>query len=201
MSKEKNYWDNSYFRYKGERKDDKPHGKGILYHRVCGGKIRYKGEFKNGQFHGYGLLYRLFSDKPKYKGMWKNGNRHGYGASYSYDGNLEYEGVWVEGSCTEEAPKKENTIINLNRLNNVLKENENFRKELEKLQKYILYAQRNMDTFLVDREGVFVDATKGHPFTPSLSNLDKITLERKEYQKLLIKEKFYNDVVYGTILK
>lgn len=40
--------------YKGEMKDDKPDGLGILYVK---GRALYKGYFKNGQYDGYGQYY------------------------------------------------------------------------------------------------------------------------------------------------
>jgi len=87
------------------------------------------------------------------------------------------------------------------------KENKNLKKsvlsymeKLEKLQKYKLYAQMDMKLFHIDNKKLITDVTN-HPVVPHLPKIYKITLEKKDYQKLLIKEKFYNDVVYGTILK
>lgn len=55
--------DAAKYRYLGEVKDGKPHGVGMLYMAMDGGKILckvYGGNFKDGRYDGYGFLYADF---------------------------------------------------------------------------------------------------------------------------------------------
>ena len=58
-------------KYEGQLKDDKAHGKGILY--SADGEKLYDGEWKDDKMHGKGILYSAKGEK--YDGEWKDGKR------------------------------------------------------------------------------------------------------------------------------
>lgn len=90
--------------YKGEMKDDKPDGLGILYVK---GRALYKGYFKNGQYDDYGQYYDTvvlpLSNYTKYMRPGEEMPLHGLFrkdqySSASLTGNaLKYEGNFKEG--------------------------------------------------------------------------------------------------------
>ena len=91
MSDKKEYYP-APLKYQGERKDDKPHGKGKLL--ICDEykeHLIYEGEFKDGEFYGTGKEYYPSSGKLKYEGMWEYGNilSTGKGTLYFLDGSKE----------------------------------------------------------------------------------------------------------------
>jgi len=50
---------------------------------------RYEGEFKNDKLHGKGILYK--ADGNRYEGTFENGKQHGNGVYYFADGRLEVQ--------------------------------------------------------------------------------------------------------------
>lgn len=100
--------DAAKYRYLGEVKDGKPHGVGMLYMAMDGGKILckvYGGNFKDGRYDGYGFLYADF------------------GISYSKIQNSVYTYIVnqapsrlmeVLGDSEQQAAEKKKKHVNLN---------------------------------------------------------------------------------------
>ena len=74
--------------YKGQVKDGKPNGLGILIFQYSVWK--YVGEFKDGKFHGQGTY--TFPDGDKYVGEYKDGESWN-GIRYDKYGNIKYKYV------------------------------------------------------------------------------------------------------------
>jgi hypothetical protein len=72
------FYDDAKCYYKGETKEDKPHGEGKLY------KI-------------YVTTDNIQTAYIYYEGYWKNGSPNGYGKEFYYDGSLGYSGLWKNG--------------------------------------------------------------------------------------------------------
>jgi ABC-2 type transport system ATP-binding protein len=88
--------------YRGELKDNKPDGRGILQ-RSDGSS--YKGEWKGGSPHGRGEV--SYRSGALYKGDFIKGKRSGYGI-YIYPDGKTIKGLWEEGRLVrplEEAGK------------------------------------------------------------------------------------------------
>jgi len=83
--------------YKGETKNNLPHGIG-----TCIRDYRYKyiGSWINGHRNGQGTLHRKIDDSVAYVGDWKKSKEHGNGTSYHKNGEIEYKGEWYKGSAT-----------------------------------------------------------------------------------------------------
>ena len=56
---------------------------------------KYKGEVKDGKPNGLGVI--IYKDESKYVGRWKNGIREGQG-SQIHKGGGKYSGSWKNGS-------------------------------------------------------------------------------------------------------
>ena len=80
------------YAYKGEVKEDSPHGLGKLSHSK--GALSYEGSWMNGLRHGEGKV--VYADGSTYEGSWKNGLRYGEGKMVCADGST-YEGSWKNG--------------------------------------------------------------------------------------------------------
>jgi hypothetical protein len=82
--------------YKGDWKDDKYQGKGIL--RT--GEVNIYGEFENNHINGYGVLNAKMNHNSTeviiYKGNWKDSVFNGHGTYYWSDSS-EYTGNFVNG--------------------------------------------------------------------------------------------------------
>lgn len=76
--------------YKGDWKNNKRHGNGTF--EWADGE-RYEGEYVNDKRKGEGTYYWPSGDK--YEGEWNNDVREGYGTLYDFDGNIRFEGGWV----------------------------------------------------------------------------------------------------------
>lgn len=72
--------------YKGNFKDDKIHGKGVL---TIPKKGKYSGNFSKGKKNGYGTY--TFSNGDVYIGNWKNDKMSGYG-TYKFKNGEKYVG-------------------------------------------------------------------------------------------------------------
>ena len=78
--------------YKGEYKDGKRNGKGILY--FANGN-RYEGEWKDDKRNGEGILYSANGDR--YEGEWKDDKVNGKGIFYFVNED-RFEGGWKDGN-------------------------------------------------------------------------------------------------------
>ena len=76
--------------YKGDWKNNQRHGNGTF--EWADGE-RYEGEYVNDKRKGEGTYYWPSGDK--YEGEWNNDVREGYGTLYDFDGNIRFEGGWV----------------------------------------------------------------------------------------------------------
>lgn len=76
--------------YKGDWKNNKRHGNGTF--EWADGE-RYEGEYVNDKRKGEGTYY--WPSGEKYEGEWNNDVREGYGTLYDFDGNIRFEGGWV----------------------------------------------------------------------------------------------------------
>lgn len=76
--------------YKGDWKNNKRHGNGTF--EWADGE-RYEGEYVNDKRKGEGTYYWPSGDK--YEGEWNNDVRESYGILYDFDGNIRFEGGWV----------------------------------------------------------------------------------------------------------
>ena len=90
----KTFGDEKFHRkYKGEIKDGKPNGVGILIEKGTNQYV-YIGEWLNGMFHGKGK--ELLSKDTTYEGDFKKGKFDGIGNFQMWNGDY-YEGEWREG--------------------------------------------------------------------------------------------------------
>jgi hypothetical protein len=76
--------------YKGEWRDDKPHGLGILY---SGENEIVETRFEKGTIPN-GRIKMMIPDGSYYEGMYSNHVRHGKGTCYYPNGDI-YDGEWV----------------------------------------------------------------------------------------------------------
>ena len=77
--------------YKGEWKNGKPNGLGVITYRDG---HKYVGEFKDGKKHGQGTW--TSTEGEKYSGEWKDGKKYGQG-KYTYPNGSKYVGKWKDG--------------------------------------------------------------------------------------------------------
>ena len=84
---------NGRYRYVGEHKNGKPHGKGIIFYNSTYLKS-YEGDWYYGKRHGKGIL--IWQDGGRYEGEWKNDEQHGTGTKISAYG-FKYVGEWKYG--------------------------------------------------------------------------------------------------------
>jgi len=77
--------------YKGEWKDNKRHGQGR--YEWADGDV-YVGSYVDDIREGEGTYNWLSGEK--YQGEWSRDKRNGVGKLYDKDGNLQYEGMWVD---------------------------------------------------------------------------------------------------------
>lgn len=90
--------------YKGQiNSHAEKHGRGELYLERDGNRLAlYVGGWKNNKFDGYGNLYKEVKLKNKsntvliYTGDFVDGYRTGYGTSYYDNGNVMYDGHWLD---------------------------------------------------------------------------------------------------------
>ena len=73
-------------KYKGEYKNDKYEGRGILYNTE--GKIEFNGYFSKGNYDGFGNLFS--NNKLKYEGYFSEGKKNGKGLLYYYNSEKIY---------------------------------------------------------------------------------------------------------------
>lgn len=84
-------WTASGSIYRGEWKDNLRHGRGIF---EWADGVRYEGEFNNDIREGEGIYYWLSGER--YEGEWKDRKRNGFGILYDPDGNIQFEGQWMD---------------------------------------------------------------------------------------------------------
>ena len=86
----------------GEFRYDAPNGKGILYTVNDNESYLYVGNFINGSKYGFGKLYEIDSTSHEleykliYIGEFKKDRFSGKGIYYHSNGNIFYEGNWVD---------------------------------------------------------------------------------------------------------
>ena len=78
--------------YRGEVKDNVPHGHGMMTYD--GGGV-YIGDWQDGKYHGYGSL--VSPNKGQYLGNWEKGERHGNGVYVDSVNDIQYSGTWLNG--------------------------------------------------------------------------------------------------------
>lgn len=82
--------------YKGDWKDNKRHGNGKF--EWSDGHI-YEGEYENDKRSGEGTYY--WPSGEKYVGEWKEDKRNGQGILYDKDGNIQFEGKWIDDNIVK----------------------------------------------------------------------------------------------------
>ncbi len=80
--------------YKGQVKDGKPNGLGVMIFPLGYGGWKYVGEHKDGKPNGQGT--RTFNDGGTYVGEWKDGQMDGQGTE-TYTSGGKYVGSWKDG--------------------------------------------------------------------------------------------------------
>jgi hypothetical protein len=76
-------------KYDGEWKDNKAHGRGVLWGKD--GKVLYEGEWAGDAKHGEGTETDATG---QYTGSFVQGKKHGAGKWVSANGLLEFKGEW-----------------------------------------------------------------------------------------------------------
>src|SRR5690554_896593 len=77
--------------YRGEWENNQRHGNGTF---EWNDGMRYEGEFVNDKREGQGTYF--WPSGERYEGEWSNSKRNGYGTLYDPDGNVQFEGNWVD---------------------------------------------------------------------------------------------------------
>jgi hypothetical protein len=77
--------------YRGEWENNQRHGNGTF---EWNDGMRYEGEFVNDKREGQGTYF--WPSGERYEGEWRNSKRNGYGTLYDPDGNIQFEGNWVD---------------------------------------------------------------------------------------------------------
>ena len=111
------YYSNGDIKYKGDYVKDKAEGNGKY---ICENGDYYIGQWKNGLRNGkgkeiykYGDSYEgdcvndkwegngkyIWKDGHYYEGQWKNDLRHGKAKEYYADGNIKYDGDFVNDNA------------------------------------------------------------------------------------------------------
>ena len=83
-------YDNKFFQYQGEWRDNKKHGMGVF--SMSNGS-QYEGEFRDGEMTGQGK--RTWPDGSAYTGDFLEGEMHGSGVHLGVDGT-SYDGQWCQ---------------------------------------------------------------------------------------------------------
>lgn len=89
-------WQSSGGTYKGSWQDNKRHGHGIYTWKDG---VRYEGNYVRDLREGKGVYY--WPTGERYEGQWKSNRRNGIGTLYDKDGNITYQGNWIN-----DKPKK-----------------------------------------------------------------------------------------------
>lgn len=98
------FWDGSSFKfilddYKGELRNDKPHGIGVYKAEDSEDLGSYEGEWRFGKPHGEGVC--TYSNGVRYEGVCRDGKPHGEGVcTYPEDvseSGAQYDGAWHDG--------------------------------------------------------------------------------------------------------
>ena len=77
--------------YTGDVLNHKYNGKGEYFFKSH--NLAYKGEFRDGKQHGQGLLFNPNGGDVIYNGLWEYGAKHGLG-NYIYSLDEYYNGEW-----------------------------------------------------------------------------------------------------------
>ena len=81
--------------FEGEYLNGKKNGKGKKYND---GYLIYEGEYLNGKRNGKGKEYCFVH--LIYEGKYLNGKRNGKSKEYNFDGNLEFEGEFINNNIS-----------------------------------------------------------------------------------------------------
>ena len=86
-----------YLAYEGDFKEGRAEGEGRMYRLSESGEryLVYEGGVKDGCYEGTGVWYA--ENGERYEGEFHEGLCHGYGIYYYSDGNIEFEGNYIEG--------------------------------------------------------------------------------------------------------
>ena len=90
-------YENNKLRFVGEYLKGKRNGKGKEYD-IIHDIIKFEGEYLNGEKNGKGKEYHHHNGKVKFIGEYLKGERNGKGKQYDYDGNLIFEGFFLNGN-------------------------------------------------------------------------------------------------------
>ena len=85
---------NDTLRFEGEYKNGKRNGKGKEYYD---GKLIFEGDYLNGKRNGKGKEYDSYNKKLIYEGEYLNGKRNGKGKEYYDNGNIQFDGEYLDG--------------------------------------------------------------------------------------------------------
>ena len=86
-------------RWEGDVLNDEPYGWGVLYDKE--GEKAYEG-FRNGEVNVcYGIQYYSDIQKVEYEGEWCEGKRWGRGTLYDRNGNIVFDGEWINDKIME----------------------------------------------------------------------------------------------------
>ena len=86
-------------RWEGDVLNDEPYGWGVLYDKE--GEKAYEG-FRIGDVNVcYGIQYYSDIQKVEYEGEWCEGKRWGRGTQYDRDGNIVFDGEWMNDKIME----------------------------------------------------------------------------------------------------
>ena len=87
--------------YEGEILNGERNGKAKEYNRESSERLIYEGEFLNGKRNGKGKEFYDYpkNEKPrlKFEGEYFNGERNGKGIRYDYEGEILFEGIYLNG--------------------------------------------------------------------------------------------------------
>ena len=115
-------------------------------------KKKYYGKYVNNLKEGFGIFY--WSDGHRYEGFWKEGKQHGYGCVIGNNG-IKY-GEWARGNFSKKI-SDESTIDIINKKINEAKNQKEYRKfseNIEKYEKQIIDGSSSQDTNFNSR-GIF----------------------------------------------
>eukprot|EP00918_Siedleckia_nematoides_P107420 GHVU01234285.1.p1 GENE.GHVU01234285.1~~GHVU01234285.1.p1 ORF type:complete len:158 (+),score=27.43 GHVU01234285.1:43-474(+) len=91
------------YEYRGQVRDNKPHGLGVAKRLPPDGTVYYEGEWQNGYRHGLGVN-RFGDGKIAYAGQRKGDRWHGLGVKWNSDGKEDYAGWWNIGERSQTPP-------------------------------------------------------------------------------------------------
>lgn len=134
---------------------------------------KYKGEMKNGKRHGSGILER--ADGTRYEGEWADGKPNGQGTLTSPDGK-QRSGIWENGKLVQESGStktQSGAYEDMKRENQQLKQlNHKLSQEISKLK-----SQQNEESLFLDDDKNSKHAQQEaiHPYIGNASNPQRVS--------------------------